>query len=378
MNTQIIAFADEFGNNSFDFANQSTHFIVSGIIVNEDKLNNLEIELEKIRKKHFQTGEIKSNKVATNHTRRLQILNELCELDFSIYALIIDKQKLYGEGFKHKQSFYKYLNGLLYKELYRTFPKLVLYVDEHGSNDYMKSFKNYVKKNHISNLFEGSDFQLQDSTQKIGIQLADFIAGTLGYIYDEHKKGDKSPVLLKAIEKRINSFNSFPKQYQSYDLAEYENDKNFDPVISQLGLNRANEFIEKTKAIGQEEIDQINFINLLLLYYRAYDHKKYISTQELLNHLNINRNGELKEQYFRTKIIGKIRDKGVLISSSNNGYKLPSNISDIKNFVNQGKKIILPMLNRIKVCHEAIKLASNNEIDILDMDEFKILKKIIA
>ncbi|MNY34607.1 hypothetical protein D3C86_1689610 [compost metagenome] len=115
---------------------------------------------------------------------------------------------------------------------------------------------------------------------------------------------------------------------------------------------------------------------MLLLYYRTYDHKRFLSTHEILNHLNINRNGELKEQYFRTKVIGRIRDKGVLISSSNTGYKLPSNITDIKKFINQGKKIIVPMLNRIKVCRQAIKLATNNNIDILDIEEFKILRKI--
>ncbi|TKC59335.1 DUF3800 domain-containing protein [Pedobacter hiemivivus] len=373
----MIAFADEFGNNSFEFSSQSTHFIVSSIIVGSDKLDLLENQLEQIRKRYFQTGEIKSNKVGPNHNRRLLILRDFCELDFSIYALIIDKKKLYGEGFRHKQSFYKYLNGLLYKELYKTFPSLILFVDEHGSNDYMKSFKNYVKKNHISNLFGGSEFEIKDSTEKIGIQLADFIAGTLGYIYDENKKSDSSPLLLKAIEKKINSISSFPREYHNYELNGNDSDNSFDPVISQLGQSRAIDFIEKTRATGQEELDQVNCVKLLLLYYRTHDHKRFISTKEILSHLNINRESELKEQYFRTKVIGKIRDKGVIISSSTIGYKLPSSTADIKKFINQGKKIILPMLNRIKICQQALKLATNNEIDILDNDDFKMLKEII-
>lgn len=36
---QVIAFADEFGNNSFKFLTESTHFIVASIIVNYKDLD---------------------------------------------------------------------------------------------------------------------------------------------------------------------------------------------------------------------------------------------------------------------------------------------------------------------------------------------------
>lgn len=129
---KVIAFADEFGNNSFDFDKQGSHFIIASIIINEDDINEIYVQLEAIRKKFFQSGEIKSSKVKDNHKRRILILRELNKVNFSVYAVIIDKRKLFGEGFKYKQSFHKYLNGILYKELYRTFPQLELKVDEHG------------------------------------------------------------------------------------------------------------------------------------------------------------------------------------------------------------------------------------------------------
>ena len=58
-----IAYIDEFGNNGLDFDKEgvSETFIVTAIIVSEEKLENLEAELEKIRKANFQTGEIKSS-----------------------------------------------------------------------------------------------------------------------------------------------------------------------------------------------------------------------------------------------------------------------------------------------------------------------------
>jgi hypothetical protein len=45
--------------------------------------------------------------------------------------------------------------------IYRTFPQLELKVDEHGSNDFMRSFKKYVSDNHIRTLFSWSDFIIE-------------------------------------------------------------------------------------------------------------------------------------------------------------------------------------------------------------------------
>lgn len=146
---QVIAFADEFGNNSFKFSSESTHFIAAAIIVNIEDLDEFYSGVEKIRAKYFQTGEIKSSKIKDNHTRRKIILTEIVKLKFNIYSVVVDKTKLYGEGFKFKKSFYKYLNGILYKELYKSFPQLELKVDEYGGNEFMLEFKEYVKQNHI-------------------------------------------------------------------------------------------------------------------------------------------------------------------------------------------------------------------------------------
>ncbi len=51
----------------------------------------------------------------------------------------------------------------------------------------MRSFKKYVQKNHIRNLFSGSDFYIEKSHNDLGVQLADFMAGTLGFIFTKRK-----------------------------------------------------------------------------------------------------------------------------------------------------------------------------------------------
>jgi len=384
---QPVAFADEYGNTSFDFEKQSTHFIVASIIVDKHDLGLLEIQAESIRKKFFQTGEIKSKNVSTNYKRRLLILEEIGKMNIQIFAVAVDKRALYSEGFKHKASFHKFINGLVYKELYRTLPNLTLVVDEHGSNDYMREFKEYVKKNHIRDLFHGSYFDLENSEKNILIQIADFIAGTMGHHYDENQrkryieKDFDTIKFIDLIRHQISSINEFPPNYKDVKYYPIEDEKReFDENIAKLSLRYAIDFIENKKIVNTGDTEQVSFLKLLLFYQRSYQKQGFVPTQELINHLNAGREPRLTQLYFRTSIIGKLRDAGVLIASSSSGdkgYKLPTSVSDIYQFINHSNSIIVPMINRVKKCRELIKLSTNNNLDILDKPEYSGLQHIL-
>lgn len=377
---KVIAFADEFGNNSFDFSKEgvSTHFIIASVIINANEIDTVNTELEKIRKRFFQTGEMKSNNIGKNHKRRETLLQEITKLNFSIYAVVVDKNKLYGEGFKYKQSFYKYLNGILYKELYRTFPELELKVDEHGRNDFMRSFKKYVEDNHIRTLFAGSDFNIARSQSELGIQLADIIAGTLGYIFDETKKGEHSATLLNLLNDKIISISLFPKIYEVTQFEEKDiyAQSEYDENIAKLSLQRIFDFLDTVRVDSQNKIDSINFLKLLIRYHESIHPKKYTTATEFKRHLNVIREQNISDESF-TNLIGKLRDKGILIASSRNGYKIPTTVAEIQGYIRHGNNIVLPLLRRIEECRKAIKLATNNSLDILDDVEFNRLKTLL-
>jgi len=379
MAQQITAFADEFGNNSFDFQTQGSHFIVATVITKTENIENLQNEVKELRRKHnFQTGEIKSSGVAQNHKRRKRILEDIAKLDVFVYAVVVDKRELSGQGFNYKKSFYKFLNNLLYKELFRTFPDLDLNVDEHGGNDFMREFKKYVEKHHLRSLFSGSDFNIQNSKQSELIQIADFVAGSLGYIFDELKKSEHSTEFQQILSPIISSLNYFPKELSFKEFKETNIDETFDERIAEVCFLRVQDFIDKEVGNDQQKIDQINFLKLLRWLQRANPKNRYITTTEILGHLNQSRANKIQEEYFRTKVVGNLRDKGVLIASGRHGYKIPTSGKDLDTFVNHGKRIILPMLNRIKEARQAIKLATGNELDLLDKIEYTELKKLLS
>lgn len=100
-------------------------------------------------------------------------------------------------------------------------------------------------------------------------------------------------------------------------------------------------------------------------------------TQEILDNLNAIRDVKMGQHYFRSNIVSKLRDSGLLIASSNKGYKLPASLNDLYDFVNLSSLTIYPMIQRIAKCREQILVATNQEIDILEQKEYEYLKKVI-
>ena len=69
-------------------------------------------------------------------------------------------------------------------------------------------------------LFSSSEFIIGNSQNEIGVQLADFITGTLGYIYDRTKKSTESNEFYDLIKDKIVSLNFFPKEYSVEEFQE--------------------------------------------------------------------------------------------------------------------------------------------------------------
>lgn len=374
-----LAFIDEFGNSGFDFEkpNVSSHFIVSAVLIDKDRLRNIEDEIEKIRSKHFQTGEMKSSKVGKNDRRRKIILQKISNIDFQIYAFVFDKRKLWSEGLRYHGSFYKFLHGIVESNLYRTFPKLKITADQIGSKEFMSGFVKYVKKRHIPDLFSYSDFGFVESKSSLCIQLSDFLCGTLARGFDEHLKSLSGSSFIDILKKNIIDINEWPKDIKPY-LYRYgeEPQIEFDNTIAQQSINSAKLFIEENEKKDDQLVkEQIQVVKYLLFHISYINYSTYVSTNELINNLEKISDRGISEHYFRSKIIAKLRDHGVLIASSPKGYKLPTNEQDLWDFINQISKIVKPMLGRLEKCRKHIRLATKNKIDILDRDEYKYLKE---
>lgn len=379
----MYTFVDEFGAFGFDFEDTgcSSHFIISAIIVNEQDLDVVSQGVENIRRKYFQQGEMKSSKIGRNHKRRITILNELKKLPFHIFALACDKRKIYeNSGLRYKKSFYKFLNNLVYQELRVSYQKLIITADETGNNDYLQSFINYVKSNEVPlNLFDNSLFRFENSKSGVIIQVADVISGSLAYNFDAKKSSEADGYNYEAIlGDKLHCIKQFPETFDSFNVNQQNLYADYNPQIADICYRRARYFIEHNAKTEDIEIKQQRIVlNYLLFRFMNRSPRNYIPTKELINQLYNLGYERLSIQAFRNKIIAKLRDHEVIISSSSSGYKIPSTEKELYDFINHGESIIMPMLERLKKCNDIIKMGTNGEINLLNRPEHKQLAKIL-
>lgn len=375
------AFIDEFGAFGFNFDDPgcSTHFIVVAIVVDEKDLLTVSEGIEEIRKKFFQEGEIKSSKISKNHHRRISILNELKELPFHIFSIVCDKRKIYeNSGLRYKKPFYKFINNIVHQELRIHYSSLVITADEVGGNEYLKSFAKYIRSKEIPlDLFDDSLFKFENSKHNQIIQLADLVAGSLAYNYDVRKVAKSNGCNYKSLlENKILRIGYFPENFETFNVSQIGINPDYSPVIAEICYRKAKFFIESNKNANDVEVkQQIAILNYLLFRFMNKSTRKYIPTNELINQLIYLGYERLSLQSFRNKIIAKLRDSEVIISSSIGGYKIPSTEKELYDFVNHGKSIIMPMMSRLKICNDVIKMGTSGRVNLFEKAEYHSLAK---
>jgi hypothetical protein len=375
LNDIQYAFINEFGHYGFDFEQPetSTHFIIVSILVKGSDKEILEREVERIKLKHFQKSEIDDH-------LRMEILQDLKDLPFKVYAYVIDKRKIREDsGVTYEKTFIKFFNRMIFDDLSRTFDTLDIVADEQGPNEFMQEFIAYVKQRCIPDLFNFSTFGYNNSQSEILLELSEFIAGTIAKGYDGKHHSKQYPSFYKLLKNKIITINLWPHDYKHY-LYDYhfeKTDSETDQIIIKQAVNLAYQYIEEHRK--SEEEDERVRIDLLkfLLFNLKENPDEYVYTEEILDNLNAIRVNKIKQHYFRSNIVSKLRDQGLLIASSNKGYKLPVCLNDLYDFVNLSSLTIHPMIQRVAKCRDQILLATNSEIDILEKSEYEYLKRMI-
>ncbi|ULT55059.1 hypothetical protein L1999_18215 [Neobacillus drentensis] len=376
------AFMDELGDDRFDFEKGigSTHFIIASILLKESNKASLERELEKISKKYFQTGEMDPNIIGQDPTQTMQLINDLKELPFSIYAYVIDKRKIREDhGILYKVPFLKYLNRQIYDDLNRTFEQLDFAADEQEPKLFIRSFNDYIKTRSIPDLFNYSTFGFNQTRSDNIPQLANLITRILATGYERTIYTDQYRSFSKIFKSKIAAVNLLPQDYKNF-LFDYQPEHHHsksDEIIIEQAVNLTYKYIERHRnSDDEDERLRLDFLKFLLFNLKE-NPDEYVYTEEILDNLNAIRDVKLNPHNFRSTIVSKLRDSGLLIASSNRGYKLPACLNDLYDFVNLSSLTIHPMIQRIAKCRDQILLATNNEIDILQQKEYDYLKKII-
>ena len=382
---RIHAYIDESGAYGFDFSKEanSTHFIITAVTVKESDIPQVEEAVKKlITVFGFKNGEIKSSKIKANNIRRTNLISEIIKLPIKAFILVVDKRKIYKDSgiSKNKKVFYKFLNDLLYSELRRNFNKINIEADSTGTNTFQSEFYKYVRsKEQPLSLFDEFEFSMTDSKGSVIVQLADLISGSLSYKYEESKILKASNIdYRKRLSPIILMLKEFPLEYEKFIEEEVKYDASFNKTIFDIAYRRAQDFIINAKEDYDTIVSEQKFV-LEYLMFRFINNKthRYIGTRELIGALE---NAGFKRRSiasFRMQIIAKLRDHRVIISSSQQGYKLPSTVNELCEYITHTKTIIMPMISRLKKCIEVVKMGSNGDINLFDLPQYTELRSLL-
>lgn len=381
---KIHAFLDESGAFGFNFntKNCSTHLIIACVLIKEDDLNTVSEKVENIRKLYFQSGEIKSSHIKNKlYKKRIEILKRLLELPFNVALLVVDKRKIPENTYirKYKKTFYKFIYRQLYTALISKIKDISIHSDEIGGTEDLEEFKKYYyKKSDPYSMFHDVDFAFDDSKNSLMVQVADFIAGCVAKCIDESRKCDFDDTdYLSIIREKILYRQNFPWTKETF-LTETQFDSDDDKKISEIALLQVDDYLNLHQF--SEDIDEkqrVAVLDYLRFRFISNQFRKYISTKELINNLVCLGYDRMNASTFRMKIIANLRDNGVIISSSSSGYKIPCKVSEVYDFINHGRNVILPMLHRLRTCNETIRLATNGSINLFERAEYKQLSDLL-
>jgi len=374
------AYIDESGNFGYDFdkSGTSSHFIITAIVISPENIDKIEQVLIEIRDKYFRGGEIKSSSIGPDYIKRINILKEVSKLDFDVLSYVVDKKKIdlnKAKGFTFKEAFLKFVHRHLHEELISHYESLKVISDEHGNQDFMDGFIKYFQSKELY-LVSTYDFEYGKSIENVFIQLADLICGTIAYKYEDKENSDKYNVFINFLKKRTIRLEEWPIEYKNYmvDLNFLEQG-DYDELIAKHCIDLSTKFLEmNSDSELHEEMDRINIVKFLLYKLRYEDQNKNYTSSIILDHLNRSTNRKYSNHQFQTKLIAKIRDGGVILSSGNKGYKIPVSEKEIYSYTNHSVSIIYPMLERLRKCRKDIQALTGNELDILGKEEYKEIK----
>lgn len=380
------AFIDEHGNENLDIDNPgvSDLFIITAIICGDPVLELLEREVESVRKIHFQTGEMKSSTVGNEHLRRRRVLSSLMKTGIKYTTLVINKAEIdKTSGLGYKKSFRKFLPGLIYSRLYKTFSNLTVISDKHGGESFMNSVCDYVATKNKSSLFENQEFRFADSNDHILIQAADFVSGTWGKILDPTIEPGIRAVLKDDIKQNAIFVDHWPPSPQSI-FAKTDIDSYLNNVVRQQCYQLVQRYISDHLDMAKlNEEDAIEMeLRLAALRYLLYqndvlDNDDFIYAKRIVAYLKEINLGELTPRRFAGSVISPLRDSGVIIASGSRGYRIPTTVQDIIEFARTTGEKVVPMVARLGMARDQILLASNQSLNIVDAADYGVINHFI-
>lgn len=180
----MLVFIDESGDSGLKITEGSSRYFSIALVVFEDReeASSCDQRIELLAKEVGWDSASEFHFKNNSHKIRKAFLSAVAPYNFFYYGIVINKDpdKLYGEGFKHKQSFYKYTCNLLFENAKERLENAIVVIDESGSLDFKQQLGTYLRKKiNTSSRSHIKKIKMQRSSSNRLLQLADYVSGVI-------------------------------------------------------------------------------------------------------------------------------------------------------------------------------------------------------
>lgn len=189
----MLVFIDESGDSGLKIDQGSSRYFTVALVIFDDREEAVACDqrIELLKKELGWTLNNEFHFKRNSDKIRRAFLQAVAPYNFFYHGVVINKdpQKLWGDGFKDKSSFYKYTCGLVFQNAKELLEDSIVVVDESGNQEFRHQLAKYLRdKINEQDRRVIKKVKMQRSEGNNLIQLADYVAGVINRSVQQKRK----------------------------------------------------------------------------------------------------------------------------------------------------------------------------------------------
>ncbi len=144
----MLVFLDESGDTGLKLDGGSSKFFTVAMIVFEDhdEAQDADDRIALLRRELGKPATFEFHFKENGDRVRQAFFEAVVPYNFFYFGFVINKAKLYGPGFHFKESFYKYVCGLIFENAKPHLDNAIVKIDGSGDREFRRQLETYLKK----------------------------------------------------------------------------------------------------------------------------------------------------------------------------------------------------------------------------------------